>query len=193
MLKQDDVQALFLQCGALLEGHFLLSSGLHSNRYLQCALLLESPARAEQLGGELGRRLQEAGYRAATVISPALGGVIIGHEVARALGARHIFTERDAEGHAVFRRGFAVRPGEAVVVVEDVVTTGLSTREVIEVARAGGAQLQAVASIVDRSGGTACFDRPFISLLQLSAPTYPPDKCPLCAQGTPAVKPGSRK
>ena len=196
MLSQDDVQALFLQCGALLEGHFLLSSGLHSNRYLQCALLLESPARAEQLGGELGRRLKEGGVSATTpttVISPALGGVIIGQEVARALGvgARHIFTERDASGHAVLRRGFAVRPGEPVV-VEDVVTTGLSTREVIEVARAAGADVQAVASIVDRSGGQAVFDRPFVSLLRLSAPTYPADKCPLCAQGTPAVKPGSR-
>lgn len=193
MLKQDDVQAMFLQCGALLEGHFLLSSGLHSNRYLQCALVLEAPSRAQKLGEELATRLRQAGASAETVISPALGGVIIGHEVARAMGTRHIFTERDANGRAVLRRGFAVRPGERVVVVEDVVTTGLSTREVIEVARTCGADLQAVGSIVDRSGGEAAFDRPFASLLHLSAPTYKPDQCPLCAQGTPAVKPGSRK
>ena len=193
MLSQDDVQALFLQCGALLDGHFLLSSGLHSPRYLQCALVLEAPARAELLGKELGERLQAAGFRPQAVLNPALGGVIIGHEVARALGVRCLFTERDAAGHAVLRRGFSLRPGERVVVVEDVVTTGGSTKEVMEVARAAGAVVLGVASIVDRSDGQWHFDVPFVSLLQLNVPAYPSHQCPLCALGTPAVKPGSRK
>ena len=193
MLSQDDVQALFLQCGALLDGHFLLSSGLHSPSYLQCALVLEAPARAELLGKELGDRLRATGSKAEAVLSPALGGVIIGHEVARALGVRCLFTERDAGGRAVLRRGFSLRPGERIVVVEDVVTTGGSTKEVMEVAKAAGAVVQAVAAIVDRSGGQAPFDVPFVSLLQLNVPAYPPTHCPLCAQGTPAIKPGSRK
>jgi len=193
MLSQDDVQALFLQCGALLNGHFLLSSGLHSSGYLQCALVLESPARAELLGQELGFKLKALGSRLDLVLNPALGGVIIGHEVARALGVRCLFTERDANGRAILRRGFSLRPGERVVVVEDVVTTGGSTKEVMEVARAAGAVVAAVASIVDRSGGSAPFDVPFVSLLRLNVPAYPPTHCPLCAEGTPAVKPGSRR
>lgn len=193
MLSQDDVQALFLQCGALLDGHFLLSSGLHSPRYLQCALVLEAPARAELLGQEIGSRLKAQGSRLDLVLNPALGGVIIGHEVARALGVRCIFTERDPNGRAVLRRGFALRPGERVVVVEDVVTTGGSTKEVMEVARAAGGEVRGVAAIVDRSGGESPFDVPFVSLLQLNVPAYPPQQCPLCAQGTPAIKPGSRK
>jgi len=180
---------LFRDCGALLEGHFQLSSGLHSGRYLQCALVLEDPRRAEQLGRELAARLAE---KPATILSPALGGVIIGHEVARAAGARHLFTERDAEGRAVLRRGFALRPGERVAVIEDVVTTGLSTREVIELARAAGAQVIAVGAIVDRSGGRAAFDVPFVSLAALEVPAMPPDACDLCRAGIPLVKPGSR-
>jgi len=193
MLSQDDVQALFLQSGALLDGHFLLSSGLHSPRYLQCALVLEAPGRAELLGKELAQGLQAAGCTSEAVLNPALGGVIIGHEVARALGVRCLFTERDAAGHAVLRRGFALKPGERIVVVEDVVTTGGSTKEVMAVARAAGAVVQAVGSIVDRSSGHAPFDVPYVSLLQLNVPAYPPHQCPLCALGTPAVKPGSRK
>jgi orotate phosphoribosyltransferase len=156
---------------------------------LQCALVLEDPARAERLGRELAASLA---VKPSTVVSPALGGLIIGHEVARALGVRHIFTERDAAGRAVLRRGFALRPGDRVVVVEDVVTTGLSTREVIAVVRAAGAEVLTVAAIIDRSGNRAAFDVPFVSLAQLDVPAKPAESCELCAAGQPVVKPGSR-
>ena len=189
MTDSEQVLGLFRDSGALLEGHFLLSSGLHSTRYLQCALVLENPARAERLGTALASKIAA---RPATVVSPALGGVIIGHEVARAMSARHIFTERDAAGAAVLRRGFTLRPGEQVVVVEDVVTTGLSTREVIEVVRAAGAEVCAVGAIVDRSGGRAGFDVPFSSLLTLDVPAAPAESCEMCRAGVPVVKPGSR-
>jgi orotate phosphoribosyltransferase len=185
----SDGEALFREAGALLDGHFQLSSGLHSPRYMQCALVLENPARAERLGRELAARLPACD----TVVSPALGGVIIGHEVARAAGARFLFTERDAAGHAVLRRGFALLPGERVVVVEDVVTTGLSTREVIAVVQDGGASVQAVGAIVDRSGGAAGFGVPFAALMTMDIPTYQPGDCPLCRAGQPLTKPGSRK
>jgi orotate phosphoribosyltransferase len=189
MTDSEHILGLFRDSGALLEGHFQLSSGLHSSRYLQCAKVLEDPARAGLLGGALAALLAE---KPTTVVSPALGGVIIGHEVARALGVRHIFTERDAGGRAVLRRGFALRPDDRVVVVEDVVTTGLSTREVIEVARASGAEVIGVASIVDRSGSRAAFDVPFVSLMRLDVPANPPESCEMCAAGQPVVKPGSR-
>jgi orotate phosphoribosyltransferase len=191
MTDSDAVLALFRASGALLEGHFQLSSGLHSSRYLQCALVLEDPRRAEQLGQSLAARLADAGI--ATVVSPALGGLIIGHEVARALGVRHLFTERDASGQAVLRRGFTLRPADRVAVIEDVVTTGLSTREVIEVVRAAGAEVVAVGAIVDRSGGRAGFDVPFASLVTLDVPAMKPEACTLCQAGQPVVKPGSRK
>ncbi len=193
MTDSEHILALFRDSGALLEGHFLLSSGLHSSRYLQCALVLEDPVRAERLGRDLGAKLS-ARLTATTsaVVSPALGGVIIGYEVARALGVRHIFTERDPAGRAVLRRGFALRPEDRVVVVEDVVTTGLSTREVIAVVRSAGAEVLAVAAIVDRSGGAAAFDVPLVSLLQLNVPANPPESCELCAAGQPVLKPGSR-
>ena len=189
MTDSEHILGLFRDSGALLEGHFQLSSGLHSSRYLQCAKVLEDPARAGLLGGALAALLA---VKPTTVVSPALGGVIIGHEVARALGVRHIFTERDAGGRAVLRRGFALRPDDRVVVVEDVVTTGLSTREVIEVARASGAEVLGVASIVDRSGSRAAFDVPFVSLMQLDVPANPPESCEMCLAGLPVVKPGSR-
>jgi orotate phosphoribosyltransferase len=191
MLDPNAVLDLFRASGALLEGHFQLSSGLHSSRYLQCALVLEDPRRAEQLGQALAAGRKDAGVT--TVVSPALGGLIIGHEVARALGVRHLFTERDADGHAVLRRGFALRPADRVVVIEDVVTTGLSTREVIAVVRAAGAEVVAVGAIVDRSGGRAGFDVPFASLVALDVPAMQPVDCELCRQGHPVVKPGSRK
>lgn len=195
MPDSEQVLGLFRDSGALLEGHFMLSSGLHSSRYLQCALVLESPPRAERLGTALAARLSGVTQNVSptTVVSPALGGLIIGHEVARAMGARHIFTERDAAGHAVLRRGFALRPGEAIVVVEDVVTTGLSTREVIAVVRAAGADVRAVAAIVDRSGGRSGFDIPFASLVTLDVPTMTAESCTLCQAGIPVIKPGSRK
>ncbi len=179
------------ETGALLEGHFLLSSGLHSPQYLQCARLLEDPRRAERLGQALAAKF--AGQLLDVVASPALGGVIIGHEVARAAGARFIFTERDVTGRAILRRGFRLIPGERALVVEDVVTTGGSTREVIELLRVAAAEIRAVAAIVDRSGGQAEFELPLVSLLQLDVPAWPPEQCDLCRRGIPTEKPGSRK
>lgn len=187
-----DLLTLFRQRGALLEGHFLLSSGLHSPRYLQCALVLADPPLATRLGEELGGGLRAllGGARVGAVVAPALGGVLVGHEVARALGCRALFTERQGEAMTL-RRGFALDPGEAVVVVEDVITTGKSTREVIEVVRARGARVAAVGSLVDRSGGLD-LGLPRHSLLALDVPSWAPAECPLCAQGSAPVKPGSR-
>jgi len=185
----DAVLALFRQSGALLDGHFQLTSGLHSPGYLQCALVLQHPSNAEALGRAIAERV--GGLGAGAVLSPALGGLIIGHEVGRALGVRAIFAERQ-EGALVLRRGFSLAAGERVIVVEDVVTTGGSTRETMEVARAAGAEVVGAASIIDRSGGHATLGVPYHPLVSLTLPTYPPDTCPLCAAGTPAVKPGSR-
>ncbi len=185
----SEILELFRASGALLEGHFQLSSGLHSSRYLQCALVLEDPRRAESLGKSLAALLPPG---ITTVVSPALGGLIIGHEVARALGVRHVFTERGPDGRAVLRRGFTLTSADRVVVVEDVVTTGLSTREVIEVVRAAGADAVAVGAIVDRSGGRAGFTVPFSSLLTLDVPAVPADVCEMCRAGQAVVKPGSR-
>ncbi len=179
------------ETGALLEGHFVLSSGLHSSKYLQCARLLEDPRRAETLGRALAEKF--AGQQLDVVAGPALGALIIGHEVARAAGARFIFTERDADGQTVLRRGFRVIPGERTLVVEDVVTTGGSTREVLALLRAAGAEIRAVAAIVDRSGGQASFDLPLVSLLQLEIRAWPAETCELCRNGIPVHKPGSRK
>jgi orotate phosphoribosyltransferase len=189
-MTRDELLDLFRRCSALLEGHFRLSSGLHSPGYLQCALVLQHPQHAEALGRALGERVR--GLRPTTVLSPALGGLIIGHEVARAVGARAIFAERE-DGALRLRRGFSIAEAERVLVVEDVVTTGGSTRETIQVATAAGAQVVAAVSVVDRSGGTARLDVPLHSLLSLSLPVYEPDACPLCAQGLPIAKPGSRQ
>jgi len=181
------------QSGALLSGHFALSSGLHSDKYIQCALLLESPARAEEVGGALAVLVEEAvgcGTIGA-VASPALGGIVIGHEVARALGARSVFAERSS-GTLSLRRGFRLKPYERVLVVEDVVTTGLSTREVMDLVKAEGADPVAVASIVDRSGGVD-FGIPFVYLVRAAISNYDPAECPLCKKGLPVVKPGSRR
>jgi orotate phosphoribosyltransferase len=188
-LKKDDVLNLFRQSGALLDGHFKLSSGLHSPAYLQCALVLQHPDAAEQLGRALADELRDAGVT--VVLSPALGGLIIGHEVARALGVRAIFAERQ-EGALVLRRGFSLAPDDRVVVIEDVVTTGGSTRETMDVATAAGATVAAAGAIIDRSGGNATLGVPFKSLVTLTVPTYQPDACPLCASGVPVSKPGSR-
>lgn len=188
-MQNDDLLALFRRSGALLDGHFRLTSGLHSPRYLQCALVLSRPADAEALAAALRPRV--AGLGASVVLSPALGGIVIGHEVARALGIRAIFAERQ-EGALTLRRGFALAPDDRVLVVEDVVTTGGSTRETMEVARAAGATVVGAASIVDRSGGNSSLGVPYEALLSLSVPTYDPASCPLCAQGLPVVKPGSR-
>jgi len=193
--EPDPVLELFYATGAYLRGHFRLTSGLHSPEYLQCALVLQHPAHAERLGIRLAEALGGllAGQPAPDLVaSPALGGVIIGHEVARALACRCIFTERDASGKMILRRGFSVTPGERAVIVEDVVTTGGSTREVVEELRAGGVRVAAAGSIIDRSGGQAEVGVPRVALVTLSVVTYPPEACPLCRQGVPVVKPGSR-
>jgi len=183
----DEMKAV----GALLDGHFKLSSGRHSSRYLQCALYLADPARAEAAGRQLAARLRSAA--AQLVVSPALGGVIIGHEVARALeDVRFFFTER-ADGAMTLRRGFQIEPGVRALVVEDVITTGGSTREVMEVVTAAGGNVVGVGAIVNRSGEENPFaPLPFAALLTIDVPNYEASACPLCAEGVPLVKPGSR-
>src|SRR5262245_48708138 len=188
-MNQTAVLDLFRQSGALLEGHFKLSSGLHSGGYLQCALVLQHPAHAERLGRALGDLLRDLG--ATVVLSPALGGLIIGHEVGRALGVRAIFAERQ-DSKMTLRRGFTLSPSDRVVVIEDVVTTGGSTRETMEVAVAAGATVVAAGAIIDRSGGASNVGVPFRALVQLSLPTYEQSACPMCAAGKPVTKPGSR-
>ena len=185
----DAVLNVFRRVGALLEGHFRLTSGLHSPGYLQCALVLQHPREAELCGAAIGERVRS--LQPQTVLSPALGGIVIGQEVGRALGIRAIFAERQ-NGSLTLRRGFALSPGERVLVVEDVITTGGSTRETIDVARAAGAEVVGAAAIVDRSGGQQRIDVPFHALATISLPTYQPESCPMCAAGQPIVKPGSR-
>ena len=189
MMNRDILLDMFRRSSALLEGHFRLSSGLHSPGYLQCALVLQHPSDAAALGSALAERVKE--LHVVTVLSPALGGIIIGHEVARALGARALFAERES-GALTLRRGFNLVPAERVLVVEDVVTTGLSTKETMQVARAAGAEVVAVAAIIDRSGGGTDLGVPLHALAALQLPTYQPDQCPLCAEGIPLLKPGSR-
>jgi orotate phosphoribosyltransferase len=175
--------------GALLTGHYRLSSGLHSGGYVQCAKLLEQPARARRVGERLAALLRP--LRVDSVLSPALGGLIIGHEVASALDVPFRFTER-AEGSMQLRRGFSLASAERVAIVEDVVTTGKSTLETAALASGHGAEVVAVGSILDRSGGQHPFTVPFVSLLTLDLPTWPAVDCPLCAQGSKPEKPGSR-
>ena len=189
-MTRDDLLNLFRRSGALLEGHFRLSSGLHSSGYLQCALVLQHPADAEALGRALAERTR--GLGATVVLSPALGGIVIGQEVGRGLDVRAIFAERQ-EGTLMLRRGFALADTDRVLVVEDVVTTGGSTRETLQVARAAGAQVVGAAAMVNRnSGPRADLGVPFTALLDIALPTYEPAACPLCAQGVAVVKPGSR-
>jgi orotate phosphoribosyltransferase len=187
-MDREAVLTLFRRAGALLDGHFQLSSGLHSSGYLQCALVLQQPADAEAIGAALAAAAPD---RPTVVLSPALGGLIIGHEVARALGVRALFAER-VDGALALRRGFTLSPQDRVLVVEDVVTTGGSTQETVNVARAAGAEVVGATAIIDRSGGTVRLDAPFHALASLSLPTYDPASCPHCAQGSPAIKPGSR-
>ena len=185
----SDVLDVFRQSGALHEGHFRLSSGLHSPGYLQCALVLQHPAHAETLGRALADALRD--LTPTVVLSPALGGLIIGHEVARGLGVRAIFAERQ-DSVLTLRRGFALSADDRVLVIEDVVTTGGSTRETMAVAKQTGARVVGAGSIIDRSGGAVSLDVPFRALATLSLPTYEPAACPLCAAGKPVTKPGSR-
>jgi orotate phosphoribosyltransferase len=188
-LSSTQVLDLFRRVGALLEGHFRLSSGLHSTGYLQSALVLQYPDEAEAIGAALALRVQDLAPD--LVMSPALGGIVIGQEVARALRVRAVFAERQ-DGTLTLRRGFSVAPGERVLVIEDVVTTGGSTRETIDVAIAAGGLVVGAGSIIDRSGGHQGLAVPYASLAQVVFPTYQPDACPLCAAGSKAVKPGSR-
>ena len=191
-MTRDDVLDLFRKSGALLEGHFRLTSGLHSPGYLQCALVLAQPEFAGTLGRAIGDRVAARGVRPTVVLSPAIGGIVIGHEVGRALGVRALFAERQ-DGTLTLRRGFTLSERDRVLVVEDVLTTGGSTRETMDVAKAAGATVVGAASIVNRSGGAATFDVPLESLLDYALPTYEAEQCPLCAQGLPVVKPGSRQ
>lgn len=191
--SQEDILGAFRQTQAYLEGHFRLTSGMHSPNYLQCARVLQHPAIAERFGAQLAASLRSlaAGAPVHAVVSPAMGGLIIGHEVARALGCRHIFTERES-GAMTLRRGFAIDRGENTVVIEDVITTGGSSVEVIELLRRLGANVLAAGSIIDRSGGKADLGVPRAALETLNVVAYQPESCPLCAQGLPVVKPGSR-
>jgi orotate phosphoribosyltransferase len=188
-MQQDDVLDLFRKAGALLEGHFRLTSGLHSERYLQSALVLQYPEFAESLGRALAERTRH--LQPTAVLSPALGGIVIGQEVARALGIRALFAERQ-DGALTLRRGFSLGAADRVLVVEDVITTGGSTMETARVAQGAGAHAVGAAAIVDRRSGASGLDLPLQALVQLEVPTYQPEACPLCARGEPVVKPGSR-
>jgi orotate phosphoribosyltransferase len=187
----SEILEILKRQGALLEGHFLLSSGLHSAQYLQCARVLMDTKIASDLGGRLAAQLKASGVNPDVVVAPAMGGIVVGHEVARGLGVRSIFTERDG-GAMTLRRGFTLEPGENVVVVEDVVTTGKSTREVIAVVEASGARVVGIASLVDRSAGKAGFEVPFESLMKIAVDAWAAGACPLCAAGSTPQKPGSR-
>ncbi|MFA7345668.1 MAG: orotate phosphoribosyltransferase [Terrimicrobiaceae bacterium] len=187
----NEVLDLFRQTGALLHGHFVLRSGLHSREFFQCALLLQDAAIAARVCGWLADKLD--GHEATTVISPAVGGIIVGQEVARHLGKRHIFAEKDGNGGLVIRRGFTIEPGEKFLVAEDVVTRGGRVRETIQIVRDHGGIVSAAGSIVDRSGGSLPdFGCPFVSLVQMDVETFDPENLPGDLKGTPAVKPGSK-
>lgn len=189
-MHPDEVIAKFKEVGALLEGHFILSSGLHSPVYLQCAIALEATAIAAQFGASIAEQFR--GRDIETVASPAIGGIVIGYEVARQLGVRFIWTERE-EGRMTLRRGFHVHEGERVLVVEDVITTGGSTRETIATLHGAGANVISAASIIDRSGGKADVGVTRVSLATLEAPAVDASVCELCKLGEPAIKPGSRR
>lgn len=190
MNSEEKFLDYFKRTNALLEGHFILSSGLHSSKYLQCALALQSPKDAEKFGRAIAEKFVNESYD--TVASPAIGGLIIGYEVARALNARFIWTERENNLMTV-RRGFSVQKGEKILVVEDVITTGGSTRECIEALERRGAKVTGAASIVDRSNGKAETGVQRIALVSLEVPSYKPEECPMCERGDEVIKPGSRK
>jgi orotate phosphoribosyltransferase len=187
-MTQDDVLNVFRDTGALLEGHFILRSGLHSRQFFQCALALQEMPVVEQLGGALAKKVEKSG--AITVIAPALGGLVIGQEVARQLRVRFIFAEKE-EGKLVLRRGFKIEKGEKILVVEDVITKGGRVQETIKIVHDQGGYVVGVATIVDRSNGTVKFGVPLVSLLSLNVETFEPDKIPPDLKGIPAVKPGS--
>jgi len=188
-MRDEEVIRKFKDRGALLEGHFVLSSGLHSSVYLQCAIALQQTTDAIEFGAAIAAHFQD--QKIETVASPAIGGIVIGYEVARQLGARFIWTERE-QGSMVLRRGFTVRDGERTLVVEDVITTGGSTRDTIQALQAAGAKVVGAASIIDRSGGNADVGVPRISLATLKVAAVSPEDCDACKSGEPLVKPGSR-
>ena len=188
-LSEREVLELYEKTGALMRGHFRLTSGLHSDIYLQSALVLQYPQHAAALGAALARALD--GPAAQTVVAPAIGGILVAHEVARALDARALFTERE-QGVMRLRRGFTIARGEPCLVVEDVVTTGGSTREVMACVQEHGGVVVGVGALIDRSGGAALFPVGWAALARIEASTWPPEACPLCAAGGQAVKPGSR-
>ncbi len=185
----QEVLQIFRESGALLEGHFILRSGLHSRQYFQCALALQHMPVVERLGAELAGKVRPLG--AATVVSPAMGGLVLGQEVARQLGVRFIFVEKE-QGKLALRRGFKIAPGERILVVEDVVTKGGRVQETLDIVRAHGGQVVGVAMAVDRSGGVVKFDVPMFSLLSLRVETFEPNHLPADLAAIPAVKPGSR-
>ncbi|KPK38446.1 MAG: hypothetical protein AMJ78_09990 [Omnitrophica WOR_2 bacterium SM23_29] len=189
-MSHSEVIEIFKRYGAYQRGHFILSSGLHSEWYLQCALVLEHPKVAARLCGELAKKFKHK--RIDCVIGPALGGIVVSYEVARALGVKGIFAERE-DGKMILRRGFRISRGDKVLVVEDVTTTGDSVKEVIDLAKVFGAKIIGVGAIVDRSSGKAKFRVPFKTLAKLKIKTFKPDRCPLCKKGISAIKPGSRK
>jgi orotate phosphoribosyltransferase len=188
-MTQQEILSIFKETGALLEGHFQLTSGLHSPLYFQCAKVLQFPRHMEALCGEVASRFR--GDRIDGVVSPALGGIVVGQEVGRQLGVRTMFAERK-DGALQLRRGFTITRGERVLVCEDVITTGGSVQEVINIVRKLGGEVAGVGAIVDRSGGRAAFPN-FVATIVIDAVTYKPDECPLCQQGVPIDKPGSRE
>ena len=189
-MKREEIIKLLEQVGAVRTGHFELSSGRHSATYIQCALVLEHPQHAEQLGRALADLFKE--HSVACVVSPALGGILVGYEVARALGVRSLFVERDRSGQMALRRGFELKPGERVLVIEDVWTTGGSTRETIGVVEQEGGLAVATGALIDRSGGRLELNVPARALLEMDVPSYEPDDCPLCRAGGTPTRPGSR-
>jgi orotate phosphoribosyltransferase len=191
MDMSEDLLALFRKTGALLDGHFVLRSGLHSRQFFQCALLLQHTEIAAYVCGRLGDQLRP--FDCDAVISPALGGIVVGQEVGRSLGKRHIFAEKDATGGLVLRRGFQIVPNERVIVAEDVVTRGGRVQETVDIVRAHGGVVAAVGVIVDRSGGERPdFGCPFVSLVEMNVETFAADNLPPDLAGIPAVKPGSK-
>ena len=188
-MTQDEVLQIFRNTGALLEGHFILRSGLHSRQYFQCALALQQMPVVEKLGSALADKARQ--FRAGTVIAPALGGLVIGQEVARQLGVRFIFAEKE-EGKLVLRRGFKITPGEKTLIIEDVVTKGGRVQETIDIVRAHGGHVTGVAVIVDRSKGAVNFGVPFASLISLQVELFKPDRLPPDLAAIPAIKPGSK-
>lgn len=188
-LDQTKILNIYKESKALLEGHFLLTSGMHSNYYFQCAKVMQYPWYADMLCKEIADHFQSREID--VVVAPAMGGIVVGQEIARQLNVRSIFTER-VDGSMVLRRGFEIESGEKVLVAEDVTTTGGSVKEVLELVNAAGGNIVGVTSLVDRSGGKVDFGYPYFALVQLDVQSYQPNECPLCESDLPLVKPGSR-